>query len=106
MRVTAISTLEINLSQGSEVALEKCLVNFASQMRSFPGCVAFTLIRSTNLPKLWILSGYWSSEADMRYHYCAFELQDLLATMQQPSLRLEFASFVCKALQEDGHVAR
>ena len=93
MSVDAISTLEISVPYGSELAIEELLSQYTEKLAALPGCVSYGLTRSSRNSRLWVLTGHWESHQDMVLHFGEVDIQKLIEIFGYSSVGIQFGSF-------------
>lgn len=93
MGINAVSTLEISIPEGSENVMAQCLAGYAKCLRELPGCIAYGVTQSAKSPQLWVLSGFWETQADMDRHFSSLGLSELVNRLGRPAISLQFGSF-------------
>lgn len=99
MLVNAVSTLEIEVAEGHEYRLERCISDWIARLEILPGCLAYGLTRSARHPKIWLLSGYWDNREAMLAHFATVELNSLIWLLGRQTLGVRFTS--CFARMEE-----
>lgn len=104
MTVTAVNTLEIQVNAEADPQLEQHLRSCVTRIENMRGCQGYSLIRSTSQDDVWILSGYWSSAADMTAHFSSEPMTEIVRSLIESCANLTFTSFipVLAEAQSDG----
>ena len=93
MLISAVSTLEIEIAEGSVSAFRCCVAKYICRFEKSPGCLAYGLTNSALHPNLWVLSGYWENNDAMRAHFIASEFDAFIWMIARRSLGIRFASY-------------
>lgn len=93
MNITAVNTLEIRINAQADSQLEQHLRTCVARIENMPGCLGYSLIHSASRDDLWILSGYWSSVAEMTAHFFSEPMTGIVSALIESCASLTFASF-------------
>lgn len=100
MRANAIHTLEIDIIEGRETVLVRCLQEFIARNERAPGCLAYGLTQSAIHPRLWLLSGYWDNQEALSAHCTAGELDQLIWQVSRQALGIRFSCFLAPTRED------
>lgn len=93
MSIEAISTLEVSVPYGSEIAIEALLSQYTEELATLPGCVSYGLTRSGSNSRLWVLTGHWETHHDMVLHFGQVDIQKLIEILGYSSVGIHFGRF-------------
>lgn len=93
MCINAISTVEISIQSGTDIALEQYLADYVRSFRDLPGCIAYGVTQSAKSPHLWVLSGFWETQEAMVRHFSSVDIDQLIGALGRPVTSLQFGSF-------------
>lgn len=93
MTITAVNTLEIQISPEADSQLEQRLMGHVARIQNMQGCLGYALIRSCGQDDRWILSGYWASVEEMTAHFCSSPMTEIVSSLIESRANLTFASF-------------
>ncbi|PMX03123.1 hypothetical protein C1X59_05730 [Pseudomonas sp. FW215-R2] len=94
MAIESVNTIEIRLFETLESTFVKTAMVCVRRLQDFPGCLDYTLTRSTLEPGLWWLTGYWESESQMTSSFESAPMMQLLNCLVEEGANLSFWSFV------------
>jgi quinol monooxygenase YgiN len=103
MTIHAANSLEIRFFDPPDNAFESALLNCVDQLEAAPGCLGYALNRSRRETALWIMCGYWHSEAQMTEHFCAEPMTHLVNVLIEAGANLTFTSLVATAESAVAH---
>jgi quinol monooxygenase YgiN len=93
MAIACVNTVEIRLVDTRELNFEVMAKTWVGQLKQCPGCLDYTLTRSTGESALWWLTGYWESESEMTSSFDSRPLMLLLNCLIEEGASLQFGSF-------------
>lgn len=104
MTIAAVNTLEIRINPEADPELEPQLRSCTARIENMPGCLGYSLIRSTGEDGLWILSGYWSSSEAMTAHFSSEPMTEIVSALIESCAQLTFSRLapVLAEAQSDG----
>ncbi|MDD1011314.1 antibiotic biosynthesis monooxygenase [Pseudomonas shahriarae] len=100
MHINAVNTLEIEVGEGRDEVLMQCLHAFIGRAGKWPGCLGYGLTQSTHQTRVWLLSGYWESQAALSAHFADGELGTLVWQVGRQALGIRFNRYLA---QTDEH---
>lgn len=93
MTISAVNTLEIRINAEADSHLEQDLNACIARIQRMQGCLGYSLTRSPSQEGLWILSGYWSSAADMTAHFTSEPMSEIVSSLIDSRANLMFTRF-------------
>ncbi|MFH0022940.1 antibiotic biosynthesis monooxygenase family protein [Pseudomonas fluorescens] len=94
MTINAANTLEIRLPYDPGGSFGRVLEEGVATCQSSKGCLGYSLSRSDAEPRLWIVSGYWHSEAHMKEHFSSAPMTTFVSRLIHARAHLTFSSLV------------
>jgi quinol monooxygenase YgiN len=95
MAIECINTIEIRLFEALDsnfsVSARACLEG----LQNAPGCLDYTLTRSSKEGGLWWLTGYWETQGEMTASFESAAMMRLINCLIEAGASLNFGSFVC-----------
>jgi quinol monooxygenase YgiN len=92
MLINAVSTLEIDVAQGSKDDVKHCLSQFTACFDKTDHCLSYTITPGTEPRGLWILVAYWSSPETMISEFDGEELSALVWALGKLALSIRFSN--------------
>jgi len=94
MAILCVNTIEIRLFETLDLALAESAKACVGTLQQAPGCLDYTLTRSTQDASLWWLTGYWESESQMTCSFESVPMTQLLNCLIEAGASLGFSRFV------------
>lgn len=93
MHTNAINTVEVRFTEAPDDFFERRLCAYQERFEAEPGCLGFSISRSTQEPQLWLLTGHWACPDRMTEHFDADNMTELVNMLVLMRASLSFASF-------------
>ncbi|MCK9817125.1 antibiotic biosynthesis monooxygenase [Pseudomonas sp. MAFF 302046] len=103
MAIECVNTIEIRLFEALDSTFTESIEACTGRLQEAPGCLDYTLSRSTREAGLWWLTGYWDSEARMTESFESVPMAQLLNCLIEAGASLSFGSFVALTATAQGN---